>query len=106
MTKAELQSLLKLEKKEFEKLKKEYERVADLAKTYANVNDKLKQKLTCYETYFETIREEKSIVHCKHCKHDGLNTCPIAYIEKQTLCFGNHDPDFYCAKGEMKEVKK
>ena len=43
------------------------------------------------------------VVTCKDCKYNGLHTCPIAYIEKQTLQFVNHDPDFWCAKGELKK---
>lgn len=43
------------------------------------------------------------IVTCKDCQYNGLHTCPIAYIEKQTLQFVNHDPDFWCAKGKRKK---
>lgn len=42
-------------------------------------------------------------VRCKDCKHDGLTECPLCYIEQQTLCFTNHDPEFYCGKGERKD---
>ena len=45
----------------------------------------------------------EAVVKCKDCKYNGLHTCPIAYIEKQTLQFVNHDPDFWCAKGELKK---
>lgn len=34
------------------------------------------------------------VVRCKDCVHDGLLTCPIY----------NHDPEFFCAYGERKEV--
>ena len=47
--------------------------------------------------------EVEPVVTCKDCKYNGLHTCPIAYIEKQTLQFVNYDPDFWCAKGELKK---
>lgn len=100
MNKQALEIMLKLEQKEHEKLKTEYQRVAELATQYANVIDELRKKVNCYEAYFGDKPHE--IVHCKDCKHDGLISCPIAYIEKQTLCFINHSPDFYCARGERK----
>ena len=43
------------------------------------------------------------VVRCGDCKHDCTTLCPLAYIEKQTLQFINHDADFFCAKGERKE---
>lgn len=42
------------------------------------------------------------VVRCRDCIHDGLTTCPLCYIEQQTLVFVNHDADFYCGKGERK----
>lgn len=100
MTKAELQSLLNLEKQENEKLKKEYEEAAKIATMYADLNARLKEEIACYEYYFE---HREKVVHCKDCKHDGMLICPISFIEKQTLQFINHSPDFFCAKGELKE---
>lgn len=46
--------------------------------------------------------EAARIVRCKDCAKDGLTTCPICYIEKQTLQFVNHDPNFYCGAGERR----
>lgn len=42
------------------------------------------------------------VVRCGECIHDGLTSCPLCYIEKHTLCFINHDADFYCGKGERR----
>ena len=108
MTKQALEHVLKIEKIKYTELKTEYERVAKLATTYANVIDDLRKKLNCYEAHFESVKKSsnKKIVRCKDCRHDGLISCPIAYIEKQTLCFINHDADFYCAKGEIKKKGK
>lgn len=105
MTKQALEIVINLERKEHEKLKAEYLRVAELATQYANTIDKLRKKVNCYEAYFGD-KPQKNIIRCKDCKHDGLISCPIAYIEKQTLCFVNHDADFYCAKGEIKKKGK
>jgi hypothetical protein len=107
MTKAELQeelkgwkSLYKLERAENEKLKKELEENYKYSTLAVNLNARLKEEISCYEYYFE---HREKVVHCKDCKYDGLHTCPIAYIENQTLQFVNHSPDFWCAKGELKE---
>lgn len=105
MNKQALEIMLNLERKENEKLKAEYLRVAELVTQYANAIDKCKKKINCYEAYFNDKSHEK-VVHCKDCKRDGMISCPIAYIEKQTLCFINHDADFYCAKGEIKKKGK
>ena len=43
------------------------------------------------------------VVRCKDCKHNGMAVCPIAYIEKHTLQFINHDGDFFCRDGERKD---
>ena len=40
------------------------------------------------------------VVRCRECIHDGLTSCPLCYIEKHTLCFVNHDAEFYCGNGE------
>ena len=42
------------------------------------------------------------VVRCKDCARDGLSDCPICYIEKQTLQFINHDPNFFCGYGERR----
>lgn len=42
------------------------------------------------------------VVRCKDCEKEGRFDCPLAYIEKQTLCFVNHDADFFCADGERR----
>lgn len=47
-----------------------------------------------------------AVVRCKDCVHDGLLTCPICYIERHELIFVNHDPEFFCAYGERKEVSE
>ena len=41
-----------------------------------------------------------NVIRCKDCVLDGLAECPLSYIEKQTLCFVEHSPMFYCAKGK------
>ena len=105
MNKQALEIMLNLERKEHEKLKAEYLRVAELATQCANTIDKLRKKVNCYEAYFDS-KPQENIIRCKDCKHDGLISCPIAYIEKQTLCFINHDAEFYCAKGEIKKKGK
>lgn len=43
------------------------------------------------------------VVRCRDCAEDGRFTCPLAYIENNTLCFVDHSPDFFCAAGERKE---
>ena len=50
--------------------------------------------------------EMVAVVRCRDCEHDGLLTCPICYIEKHELIFVNHDPEFFCAYGERKEVSE
>ena len=45
MTKQALEIVLNLERKEHEKLKAEYQRIAELATQYANTIDKLKKKI-------------------------------------------------------------
>lgn len=63
-------------------------------------------KLSCLQMkrMVEGIRaaEVFEVVRCRDCIHDGLTTCPLCYIEQQTLVFVNHDADFYCGKGERK----
>lgn len=48
----------------------------------------------------------KKIVRCKNRVHENLTTCPFCYIENQSLIFVNHDPNFYCGKGESDVVEK
>ncbi len=43
------------------------------------------------------------VVRCKDCAKQGLFTCPMCYIEKQTLRFVNLNPEFYCGEGERKD---
>lgn len=43
------------------------------------------------------------VVRCKDCIHDNMTTCPLCWIEKHTLQFVNHDPNFYCAYGERRD---
>lgn len=43
------------------------------------------------------------IVRCKDCIKLNRNDCPMCYIENQTLQFAEIKPDFYCAKGQLKE---
>lgn len=91
MTKTELEA-------ENERLKKELEENYKYSTQVVELNAHLKAELRCYEYYFE---HREKVVHCKDCIHNGLNTCPIAFTENQTLQFVNHDPDFWCAKGEL-----
>lgn len=42
------------------------------------------------------------VVRCNDCAKDGLTTCPMCWIEKHTLNFVNHDPNFYCGYGERR----
>ena len=42
------------------------------------------------------------VVWCKDCAKNGLFTCPICFIENETLQFVNHSPDFYCGEGERR----
>lgn len=100
MTKQALEIALKLEREKYEKLIQQYEENAKITTTYADLNARLKEEIACYEYYFE---HREKVVHCKDCKHDGMLSCPIAFIEKQTLQFINHSPDFYCARGELKK---
>lgn len=44
-----------------------------------------------------------NIIRCKDCIHDGAIECPLSFIEKQTLCFVEHSPMFFCAKGKSSE---
>lgn len=59
MTKQALEIVLNLERKEHEKLKAEYLRVAELATQYANTIDNLKKKINCYEAYFNDKPQKK-----------------------------------------------
>ena len=43
------------------------------------------------------------VIRCKDCVLDGRSECPLAYIENQMLCFVEHSPMFFCAKGKAKE---
>ena len=43
------------------------------------------------------------VIQCKDCAKDGLTTCPMCWIEKHTLQFINHDPNFYCGAAERRE---
>lgn len=40
------------------------------------------------------------VTRCKDCAHEDLFDCPLCYIEAQSLQFIEHDPNFYCGKGE------
>lgn len=46
------------------------------------------------------------VIRCKNCIYDGLDKCPLAYIENNTLCFVEHSPMFFCAKGRAAEDYK
>lgn len=43
------------------------------------------------------------VIHCRDCLHDGMSECPLCWIENHTMQFINHDPDFFCGKGERRE---
>ena len=43
------------------------------------------------------------IIRCKDCALDGNPECPLSYIEKQTLCFVEHSPLFFCGKAKPTE---
>lgn len=100
MTKQALEIALKLEREKYEKLIQQYEENAKITTTYADLNARLKEEIKVYEYYFE---HREKVVHCKDCKFSGLFTCPLSYIEKQTLCFINQSPDFYCGVGKLKK---
>lgn len=53
-----------------------------------------------YEKGYWDAKSE--VIRCRDCVHDNMMTCPMCYIEQQTLQFINHDPEFYCGKGERK----
>lgn len=41
-----------------------------------------------------------NIIRCKDYIHDGAIECPLSFIEKQTLCFVEHSPMFFCSYEE------
>ena len=43
------------------------------------------------------------VIRCKDCILDGCPECPLSYIENQKMCFYEHSPMFYCAKGRTTE---
>ncbi len=43
------------------------------------------------------------VIRCKDCILDNSPECPLAYIENHTMCFYEHSPTFYCAKGRTTE---
>lgn len=43
-----------------------------------------------------------AVVQCKDCVYENIHTCPLCYIEKQSLSFVNHDSDFFCKYGERR----
>ena len=43
------------------------------------------------------------IVRCKDCVKLNHNTCPMCYIEKQSLRFVAVAPNFYCGAGKLTE---
>lgn len=43
------------------------------------------------------------VIRCKDCALDGNPECPLSYIEKQTLCFVEHSPMFFCGKAKPTE---
>jgi predicted hydrocarbon binding protein len=43
------------------------------------------------------------VVRCKDCVKLNHNTCPMCYIENQSLQFAEVKPDFYCAAGRLAE---
>lgn len=43
------------------------------------------------------------VVRCRDCALDGTVSCTLARIERASLVFINHDPDWYCADGVRKE---
>ena len=43
------------------------------------------------------------VIRCKDCALDGRTECPLSYIEKQTLCFVEHSPMFFCGKAKPTE---
>lgn len=50
----------------------------------------------------ESTVDAVEVVRCKDCAKNMLFTCPICFIEKETLQFVNHSPDFYCGEGERR----
>lgn len=49
-----------------------------------------------------TAANQNNPIRCKDCIYDGLTDCPLCYIEKRTLTWINHDPDFFCGKAGEK----
>ena len=43
------------------------------------------------------------VIRCKDCILDNSPECPLAYIENHTMCFYEHSPMFFCAKGRTTE---
>ena len=84
---------------ENEKLRKELEENRRYSTQVVEMNAHLKAELRCYEYYFE---HREKVVHCRNCIYNGLATCPIAFIENQTLQFVTHNPDFWCAEGKLR----
>lgn len=48
-------------------------------------------------------KKQKEIVYCKDCVMLNRFDCPFCTIEKQTLQFAEISPDFFCAKGRLKD---
>lgn len=44
------------------------------------------------------------VVHCRDCAHQMSKDCTLARIERASLVFLNHDPDWYCGDGERMEA--
>ena len=92
-----------------DKLKKEFAEM--IAEFMRNVRDEqsdeenIKQYARDIVDDMEMLLQSENaveVVRCKDCVKDGMTVCPISYIEKQTLCFVNHSPDFFCGAGERK----
>ena len=44
------------------------------------------------------------VVHCRDCAHQLSKDCTLARIERASMVFLNHDPDWYCGDGERMEA--
>lgn len=53
-----------------------------------------------------TAANQNNPIRCKDCIYDGLTDCPLCYIEKRTLTWINHDPDFFCGKAEKRGSRR
>lgn len=77
------------------------ETFSDYNRGWNDACDYIEEKLESLPTVPGVIQLfDEAVVHCRDCKYDYTIECPLCYIEQQTLCFVNHNGDFFCAKGK------